>query len=165
MHIPLAIHLSIHFLLAVLAGFLVGRYFGKVKLGIIAGILGGFLIDLDHVLEYFFVFGPRFNLQYFIQGREFLVSNRIMSIFHGWEYIPLLLLAAWLLRARRNVAIFLVALTVGGFVHLMSDCVLNAYPPRNYSIIYRASKGFDSSYILSPAQLELNDQYRAELGL
>jgi hypothetical protein len=165
MHIPLSIHLLIHFILAVLAGFLVGNFFNKAKLGIIAGIMGGFLIDLDHVLEYFFAFGLHFNFRYFIEGREFLISNKIILIFHAWEYIPLLLLAAWFLRARRNVAIFLVALTFGGFVHLTSDCFLNAYPPRNYSIIYRLSKGFNNAYFLSPVQRELNDKYRAELGI
>ena len=62
---PLALHLGIHFALAVLSGYLLGSYFNNKKLGVIFGILGGFLIDLDHVLEYFLVFGPSFNLQYF----------------------------------------------------------------------------------------------------
>jgi hypothetical protein len=165
MHIPLALHLFIHFILAVFAGFLVGRHFGKVKLGIIAGVIGGFLIDVDHILEYFFTFGLHFNFIYFIEGRQFLISNKILLIFHAWEYIPVLLIIAWLLRRRRNIYVFLLALTLGGAVHLVSDCLINGYSPRNYSLIYRLGKNFNASYMLSPAQQELNAQYRQVLGL
>jgi hypothetical protein len=165
MHIPLALHLFIHFILAVFVGFLVGRHFGKAKLGIIAGIAGGFLIDFDHILEYFFIFGPHFNFVYFIEGRQFLISNKIVLIFHAWEYIPALLIIAWLLRRRQNIYIFLLALTLGGAVHLASDCLINGYYPRNYSLVYRLSKNFNASYMLSPEQRELNAQYRQALGL
>lgn len=165
MHIPLAFHLFIHFILAVFAGLLVGRRFGKARLGIIAGIMGGFLIDFDHILEYFFTFGPHFNFVYFIEGRQFLISNKIILIFHAWEYIPVLLIIAWLLRRRRNIYVFLLALILGGAVHLTSDCLINGYSPRNYSLIYRLGKNFDASYILNPEQQELNAQYRQALGL
>lgn len=165
MHIPLALHLSIHFLIAVLVGWFVGRHFNKIKLGLIGGVIGGFLIDLDHVLEYFFTFGFHFNLTYFIEGRQFLISNKFFLIFHAWEYIPVLLLAAWLLRRRKNVMVFLLAVTFGGMIHLASDCIINDYPPRNYSLIYRASQGFENANLLSPEQQELNAKYRQDLGL
>jgi len=165
MHIPLPIHLSIHFILAVLAGFLVGRHYNKVKLGIIAGVIGGFFIDVDHILEYFFAFGPHFNVTYFIQGRQFLLSNRMILIFHAWEYAPILLLAAWLVRRRQSLSVFILTLTFGAMVHLVTDCVLNNYPPRNYSILYRASQGFSASRLLNPDQLEFNAELKQDLGL
>jgi len=165
MHIPLPIHLSIHLLLAVLAGFLVGRRYRQVKIGIIAGVIGGFFIDIDHILEYFFIFGPHFNLTYFIQGRQFLLSDRIILIFHAWEYIPFFLLAAWLLRRRRSLSVFILALTLGATVHLATDCILNNYPPRNYSILYRASHGFTTGRLLSPDQLEFNAELKRDLDL
>lgn len=165
MHVPLLLHLFIHFILAVLAGLLVGHYFNKEKLGIIAGVVGGFLIDLDHVLEYFFVFGPRFNVAYFIEGREFLVSDKIFIIFHAWEYIPILLVIAWCVRRRKSIYVFLLALTFGGMVHLTTDCFMNNYPPRNYSLIYRAAQGFSAPLLLNPSQREWNDELRRDLGL
>ena len=165
MHIPLFIHLFIHFVLAASAGLLIGRYFNKAKLGIIAGIVGGVLIDLDHFLEYFFVFGFHFNPIYFLEGREFLVSNKILLIFHAWEYIPILLIIAWFLRRRKNAGIFLLALIFGGIVHLTADCVMNDYPLRNYSLIYRATKDFSVPLLLNPSQQEWNAELRRELGL
>lgn len=165
MHLSLALHLSIHFILACLAGFLAGRYFGKIRLGVIAGILGGFFIDLDHVLEYFFAFGPSLDLVHFFQGRQFLASGKMFLVFHAWEYIPLLLLLAWIFRRRRNAFVFILSLTFAGTVHLAADCIFNSYPVRNYSIIYRASQGFENSRLLSPAQQELNATYKRDLGI
>ena len=165
MHISLPLHIAIHFVFAVLAGLVVGFYFKKPWIGIIGGVMGGFLIDLDHVLEYFFIFGPHFNLVYFMEGRQFLISNKILLILHAWEYAVILFAAAWFLRRRRNIYIFLLALACGGMVHLVSDCVLNGYPPRNYSIVYRASQGFSASALLNPEQQAWYDQLRQELGL
>ncbi len=165
MHIPLVIHLSIHFILAVLAGFLVGKHYHKINVGVIAGIMGGFLIDLDHVLEYFFTFGLRFNFTYFFQGRQFLLSNRTLSIFHAWEYIPVMIIIIYIFRRRQTLKVFLMALTLGATVHLISDCFLNNYPARNYSIIYRASKGFNSSLMLDADQLRFNNQLKQDLGI
>ncbi|MHB8903924.1 MAG: hypothetical protein ACYC40_02390, partial [Patescibacteria group bacterium] len=118
---PLSIHLSIHFLVAVLIGYLANRYFKKKPITFIAAILGGFFIDLDHVLEYFLYYGWHFNLNYFLAGREFLLSNKIHLFFHAWEYIPVLLLAAYLLRKRKNLAIFILIFCIAGSFHLISD--------------------------------------------
>ena len=87
---PLYIHLSIHFILAVLVGYYFGWRFKQVWLGIIIGIMGGFLIDFDHVLEYFLYYGWHFNMQYFIESRQFLLTDKIRIYFHAWEYFPLL---------------------------------------------------------------------------
>lgn len=160
MVLPLPIHLFIHFSLAVLVGYLVGRRCRHLWIGIMAGICGGFLIDLDHVLEYFLVFGWHFNIIDFFNGRQFLTSSQIHTFFHAWEYIPVLLILAWLLRQKRVVFTFLIAFTLAGFVHLVSDCVINNYPPRNYSLIYRYSVGFSVPKLLNPQQYQkfLEDQ-------
>jgi hypothetical protein len=165
MPIPLPVHLSIHFILAVLVGYLIGYHYKKLWTGIIGGILGGFLIDLDHVLEYFLVLGPHFNLVDFFNGRQFLVSDQIHTWFHAWEYIPILLLVAWLCRRQKAVATFLLALTLGGFVHLVSDCLINNYPPRNYSLIYRYEVNFSTQKLLNADQYSKYLRDRSSIGL
>jgi riboflavin transporter FmnP len=162
---PLPLHLAIHFFLAVLSGYLVGRRFNKIEIGIIAGILGGFFIDFDHILEYFLFFGPHFNLVYFLQGREFLLTDKIYIWFHAWEYIPILLFVAWLWRSKKTVATFILALTLAGAVHLVTDSFINEYQFRNYSLIYRQRIGFSASRLLNPAQYEKYRESRRELGL
>jgi hypothetical protein len=154
MTIPLPLHLFIHFTLAYLAGLAVGIRFKKVEIGIVAGILGGFLIDLDHLLEYFLFYGWHFNFQYFIEGREFVLSDQIHLWFHAWEYVPIILLFAYLVRRRQALAAFLAALALGGLIHLASDCLINDYSARNYSLIYRYWVDFSAPALLSPEQYQ-----------
>ena len=167
MKIPLSLHLFIHFALAALVGYLVGWYFGVIWLGLIAGILGGFFIDLDHVLEYFIVFGLRFNLKHFLEGRQFLSSDKMYIWFHAWEYVPVFLAAVWLFWHYQvfNVAIFLLALTIGAFVHLVSDCFINHFPARNYSLINRWRHGFYAPRLLRPEQYQHNLEQKKRLNL
>lgn len=165
MEIPLYLHLMIHFSLAVLVGFLIGQLCHWRWGGLVGGILGGFLIDLDHVLEYFLVLGWRFNFNDFIDGRQFLISDRVHLYFHAWEYIPLLLLTVYILRKKRALIIILLALTFSGFVHLISDCFINNYPLRNYSIIYRWRSQFAVEHILNADQYSNYKITKEELGL
>jgi len=162
---PLPLHLSIHFIVAILVGLLAGCYFKKMPLAIIAAVIGGFFIDLDHVLEYFFYYGPHFNLSYFLEGRQFLLSNHIYLIFHAWEYIPILLLIAYLLRKRRTLAIFIFTLCLAGSIHLVSDVFINGYPVKFYSISYRASQNFSTLKLISPEEYQKNLELKQKLGI
>ena len=163
--LPLALHISIHFLMAILSGLIFGLVFKRVWLGLIAGIIGGFFIDLDHILEYFFVFGLKFDLVDFLNGLQFLISDKIWLIFHAYEYFPLLILLAYFLRKKEVLSFFLITLAFAGFVHLISDSYINNFPPKNYSIIYRASKNFSAPELLRPEQWERNLKTKKWLGL
>ena len=165
MLIPLPLHLAIHFILACLVGYLVGARFKKIWLGVVAGIIGGFLIDLDHILEYLLVYGWHFNITYFLEGRQFLTSGKIHIWFHAWEYIPLILIAARLLRPKKTIYVFLIALACGGFIHLVSDCLINQYPPQNYSLFYRYEKDFSAERLLSPTQYQKYIEDRQSFGI
>jgi len=162
---PLTLHLFIHFSLAVLTGYICGRIFKDVYLGLLAGLLAGFFIDLDHVLEYFLVFGPSFNLQYFLESRQFLLSDKIRLYFHAWELALLLLVGAWFFRHRQKAKLFLITLALAGTVHLISDVFINNYNFKYYSLVYRYQKGFAAEKLLSPAAYQLNQEYKKELGI
>lgn len=162
---PLYIHLTIHFVIALLAGYLIGSFFKEKRRGIIFGILGGFFIDLDHVLEYFFVFGPHFNLLYFFESRQFLISEKIILVFHAWEYVPLFLLLAYLLRKWKNVKVAFITLAFAGSLHLVSDIFINGYYFRYYSLIYRYQQEFLAPNLLPSAIYQKNLDYKEELGI
>jgi len=162
---PLALHLSLHLIIALAVGYTFGRYFKNVTLGLIAGFVGGFFIDLDHILEYFLTLPWPFHLTYFLQGREILISDKIRLWFHAWEYLPVLLLAAWLLRRRRKLTVFLLTVAVAAGVHLLSDSLINAYPLKFYSLSYRASVNFSAARLLPPEKYQENLKDKAELGL
>ena len=162
---PLAIHLGIHFALAVLSGYLLGAYFNNKKLGVIFGILGGFLIDLDHVLEYFLVFGPSFNLQYFFESRQFLASDMVRIYFHAWEYLPLLLIFAFVFRKKDKIKIALITLALAGSIHLVSDVLINDSYFKYYSLSYRASHNFSAKDLIPEEQYEQNMILKDKLGI
>lgn len=159
------IHIYLHFLIAVLLGYAAGRYFKRPWLCLAVALVGGFLIDLDHLLEYFLVFGSHFNLHYFVQGREFLVSGRIYLLFHAWEWVALLALSAWLMRPKKRLKVILLTLAVALAAHLLSDCLINHYPPQFYSLGYRATQHFSAEKLLSPKQYQRNLELKADLGI
>lgn len=149
---PLFVHLALHLSLALGAGYLVGRYFNRSWQGTIAGFVGGVLIDLDHVIDYWAEFGWRFNIWEFLQGGQYLASGQIHTWFHAWEYLPVLIAVAWLLRRHRTAAAVIAALAAGAFVHLVTDCLVNNYPPRNYSLAYRIGVDFRVESLLNEEQ-------------
>jgi len=163
--ISLPWHLLIHFILAILVGWLLGSYFKQAWLGLITGFFGGFLIDLDHVLEYFLFFGLNFNLSHFLEGWQFLLSDKIYLWFHAWEYVPILLIMAWMLKKYQVLKIIFITLALASGIHLLSDVLINQYPLSHYSIIYRAQENFLAEKILSPARYQEQLDAREELGL
>ncbi len=164
MGLPLSLHLLIHLFLAIIVGYFSGRLFKKPALGILFGIIGGFFIDLDHVLEYFLVFGPHFSLTYFSQGRQFLVSDKVHLFFHAWEYVPLLLISAYLLRKKKIIALILVSLALAGGIHLLSDSIINQEPLKFYTMSYRASVNFSAPRLMSAEAYEKNQDLKKVLG-
>lgn len=161
---PLPIHLLIHLTLALLTGYIAGRHFNNIKLGLLCGFLGGFLIDLDHVLEYFLVYGFHFNLIYFFQGRQFLLSDQIHLWFHAWEYVVLFLFLAWIFKKRKIVETVLVTLALAISVHLLSDSLINQCPPKFYSLMYRAENSFSAAKLMRPEDYQKNLEWKKELG-
>lgn len=145
----LFLHLFIHFLFALLAGLIVFLIWRKPIVSFVGGILGGLLIDMDHLLDYLFTFGFNFRLDYFISGYQFLKSDKIYVLFHGWEYVIILLAVGYIIK---NIKLksFIFALAIGAFFHLSSDVVLNGMSLKFYSIIFRAKNGFEIEKMGTP---------------
>lgn len=162
---PFFLHIYLHFFIALIIGYLAGRYFKRPWLCLVVAISGGFLIDLDHLLEYFLVFGPQLNLTHFFQGREFLTSGLIHLWFHAWEWLALLAVLAWLLAKKRTVKIILLTLALAMAGHMISDSLINHYPFKFYSLSYRAAQYFSAERLLSPEQYQENMELKEELGI
>ncbi|MCX6797909.1 MAG: hypothetical protein NTX66_01660, partial [Candidatus Falkowbacteria bacterium] len=124
----------------------------------------GCLIDFDHVLEYFFVYGLNFNLLNFLAGKQFLRSDKIYIVFHAWEWLVVLSGLVYLLRKRRLIKIFLVTLILAMFIHLISDVFINRFPIKFYSISYRYVHNFSAPELLSPEQWAKNLELKKTLS-
>ena len=106
--------------------------------------LGGFLIDIDHAVDYL-LFNRQWDLhpgkflRYYLEGR----AKRVVLALHSWELFALLAAIAWW-----TGWLLLWGYLVGAAMHLFLDIVFNGkFLPKNiiafYSFTYRAIHGFD----------------------
>lgn len=56
-------------------------------------LIGSFLVDTDHFIDYFIVFKRHFNIKKFFLG-DYLESGKVYLCLHSWELILLIILAA-----------------------------------------------------------------------
>jgi len=153
MNLPLPLHLSIHLFFSLVAGLIVWRKWKKPLFAVIFGFAGGFLVDLDHFIDYYLAFGRNWNWRYFERGYQFLKSGKVYIFFHGWEYVIILVLLVFLFKSKIWKTIFL-SLALGLFFHLVADVIIDDTPIKSYSIGYRIKHNFDVQYINSPINYE-----------
>jgi hypothetical protein len=113
---------------------------------------GGFLIDLDHALDYVVIerqrdLHPRAFLRYYLGGR----ARRAVLVLHSYELFAALGVLAWLVDA-----LPLWGYLVGGLMHLALDIVFNGQlTPRSitafYSFAYRLAHRFDAARLFGGA--------------
>jgi hypothetical protein len=111
--------------------------------------VGGFLIDVDHAVDYV-VFErqrdlrPGAFLRYYLEGR----TRRVVLALHSYELFALIALAAWW-----SDAMWLWGYLLGGLMHLTLDLIFNGeLTPRSivpfYSFVYRLAHRFDARAML-----------------
>ncbi len=121
------------------------------SLPIAAGIvLGGFLIDVDHAIDYVVFDGqrdlrPGAFLRYYMEGR----ARRAVLVLHSYELLALLVLAVWWTDSS-----LLAGYVFGAVMHLGLDLRYNGkLTPRSiaafYSFGYRLAHGFDAGSLLA----------------
>jgi hypothetical protein len=163
MGLPLSLHIFIHILFAFLAGIFVWRIWKKPFASFIFAFIGGVLIDLDHFIDYFLAYGVNFNLFYFIKGFEFLKTDKLYVLFHGWEYVLVSLAITLILKNKYAKSISL-AFAVALFFHLSSDVILDKVPPKSYSVVFRAKNNFDLQKLSYPEHWEKHLKYKRIYG-
>ena len=116
-----------HLVVSCALGFMLWRRTGKL-LAAFAPLLGGFLVDADHLIDYGL---------YQRRGG----GRPIYLLLHGWEYAPLLW---WFERGHRHTTGG--GVTLGFVSHLLIDQMTNGVSgPWHYFLIFRALHGFSRS--------------------
>jgi hypothetical protein len=121
------------------------------SLPIAAGIaLGGFLIDVDHAIDYVLFerqrnLHPSAFLRYYMEGR----ARRAVLVLHSYELLALLAVLAW-----HEHSGLLAGYVFGAVMHIALDLRYNGeLTPRSiaafYSFAYRMSHRFDASVLLA----------------
>ena len=116
---------------------------------------GGFLIDVDHAIDYVLVerqrdLRPGAFLRYYVEGR----MRRTVLALHSYELFSILVAAALWLNC-----LALTGYVLGALMHLVLDLTFNAeLTPRSiaafYSFTYRAAHRFDARALLGSTALQ-----------
>ena len=157
----LSIHLSIHLFFALLAGLIIWLFFRRNPFSALLGaLLGGFMVDFDHFIDYFMAFPWNFHLNWFVKGYEFLKLDQIHLFFHAWEYV-IILIALGIFLASKRAKVFFFSLALGLFFHLSGDVIMNeGLQIRSYSMIYKIRSGFQIEKLVTPEHYLENQEKR-----
>lgn len=97
-----------------------------------------YLIDLDHLIDYWLYFGLKLDVIEFLALDFFGEKGTAFLIFHAWEWV-LIMYLVWLRRGTLDS--MLTAVMLGVFAHLLWD-IHNMWSVEFYSIMFRALHGF-----------------------
>lgn len=158
-------HEILHLITSLLAAYLVYRRFNNLLLAIIGGVLGGFLIDLDHLFDYILAFGLNFNLEAFLKGYQFVKIDKIYIPLHAWE-LPVILFLVVVFVKKINIRLktIIAAFALGLFFHLSIDTVTNEQYFRSYFLSYRISKGFELKELVTQDHYKYHVTKKKRLG-
>jgi len=134
-------HELVHIVLTLLAiSIFYLRY--KSLWSIVMGILGGILVDIDHLFDYFRFSGFKLNFHQIVSSSYFTDSGKVFVFFHGWEYVLLFVLSGKIFKK----GFLFYPLAVALFFHLVWDQVSYTANPFAYSIIFRFLHNFDIAF-------------------
>ena len=104
----------------------------------IVSFFTGFLIDIDHVLDYIREYGLVPDVRKFFRVFYENRFKKVLVIFHGWEWIALLFYVSWLTGWNDVV----LGVGIGALHHLILDQMGNNATGAGYFFFYRALHGF-----------------------
>lgn len=111
----------------------------------LACFLSGWLLDIDHFLDWVMNFGPTRNCARVVKNFEKQRLRRVYVILHGWEYV-IGLFAIHILYGLPQWAAYA---TLGYTCHLTLDQIFNGPKrPLTYFLAYRISHKFNAFFLI-----------------
>lgn len=122
-------------------------YFAYNSLSLfISSLIGGILIDVDHLFDYYLHRGMDFRIRRFFAWCYKSQWNTLIIFLHSFELIVIFWLAISMLR----LGLFWVGLAVGVSQHLILDMLFNSgrLSVFSYFFTFRFINGFKKEYIM-----------------
>jgi hypothetical protein len=104
-----------------------------------ACFISGIFIDLDHIIDYTREHGLPFNIKKFFRVNNKAQYNKILLLWHGWEWLILWGMAAWL----TDWNPWITGAFIGFSNHLVLDTFYNSLNLKSYSLLWRWRQDFD----------------------
>jgi hypothetical protein len=111
----------------------------------LASFITGIFIDLDHFIDYAREYGSPFKIKNFFHICHSCQFNKIILLWHGWEWIILIAIIAWLTDWNPWVTGALIGFTH----HMLLDALFNSSNLWSYSLIWRWKNNFDFDTVFS----------------
>ena len=142
--------LILHIVVSLILSYCIWRLYGfkdrkTLSYALFAGIISGLLIDVDHFLDYFLVYGTTFDFFKFMHESGYIQTGRATVIFHGFEYALIGFLAIFFVKKGLHKMI-VTTITFCLFFHLLIDASLYSIPLYYFLFTYRLTHNF-SFYI------------------
>ena len=109
----------------------------------------GFLLDIDHFIDYVREYGLRVSRKEFFRVYYETRFEKLLLLFHAWEWVLGLLLLTWYSGWNG----LMLGLVVGMFHHMAFDQFANGFTSGGYFFSYRAAKGFSMKTIVRQTAL------------
>ncbi len=114
----------------------------------LGAFIGEFLLDADHLFDYFVAFGFDFQAHQFFRGDMFDKLQKVFVPLHSWELLPVLAIFIYLTK-NKTLKYFFISLTLGFLFHMVYDTSYN-HITIGYSLLYRILHGFDINSVVLP---------------
>jgi len=101
-------------------------------------IISGIFIDLDHIIDVVREHGWDVRVKDFFEICHNAQFNRIVLLLHGWEWLPLWALTAWLTGWNP----WITGTLIGLGQHIVLDAYSNSSNLLSYSLIWRWKNNF-----------------------
>ncbi len=103
----------------------------------LTSFFSGIIIDLDYLIDYLKFCGFPFTIDRF---KWFYYQKQLTKIrlFHGWEWLLLLVFVAWLY----DWNVWVVGIVIGFCQHLVLDNLYRRERFMKYSLLWRLRKGY-----------------------
>ena len=109
----------------------------------IACFLVGWLVDVDHIWDFYKNAGKDFNVRRFVNAFENGEIKKAYLYFHSYELLFILILLCFVTRFNH----FLSFTTLGFAVHLFFDQIFNPVKPLTYFITYRILNSYNADIV------------------
>lgn len=130
---------AVHFLLSITVGVCVGYITGNWW-ALPMALASGFLIDADHLIDYFIYSGGKFSIGEFRSSNYFDRSGKVYVFAHGFEYAIALIILGLIFP---HLGWLFFSLGISNLLHLLYDTAVNGAIWPTYFISFRIAKNFD----------------------
>lgn len=140
-----------HFIATLTVSSIIYSYYRSLSCGVIS-FISGFLIDIDHVIDYYLHQGINLKVRRFLRFYHERQFTYLSVVFHSFE----LLLLLWGVIAALKLGPFWISFAIGMSQHMLFDLVINAKELKTHYFYFfsiRALKGFRAKEFLTKAKL------------